>query len=200
MKLFYSPNSPFARKARVIIREKRALGHVSEVVQQPLEDPAALREVNPLGQVPVLVLDDGSSLFDSPVICEYLDATLPGQRFLAADGAERWAALRHQALADGIMGAAVSTVFERLRKDAQPSPWWVARWRRAIDQSVEILEHGVDTLAAGQSFGGICVACALAYLDFRHPDIHWRENAPRLAAWSASVFEHQSFQDTMPLG
>jgi glutathione S-transferase len=198
MKLFYTPNSPFARKVRVIIRERNALQTVEEIIQAPLQDPVELRVVNPLGQVPVLLLGDGRALFDSPVICEYLDANLPGPALLAQQADARWLSLRQQALADGMMAAGVATVFESLRPDAQRSPLWINRWRTAIESGLAMLESEAPGFGPSLSFGGIATACALSYIGFRLPAIAWQERAPQLAHWAADVLRRPAFMDTAP--
>jgi glutathione S-transferase len=198
MKLFYTPNSPFARKVRVIIRERNALQSVEEIIQAPLEDPIELRTVNPLGQVPVLLLGDGAAIFDSPVICEYLDSTLPGPTFLAKQAKARWLSLRQQALADGLMAAGVATVFESLRPESQRSPWWINRWRKAIESGVDMLESEALAFGPSLSLGTIAAACALSYIGFRLPAVAWQDRAPQLARWAAGVLRRPAFMETMP--
>ena len=111
-----------------------------------MQDPPALHEANPLGKVPALVLANGDTLFDSPLICEYLDSTLEGETMIPLAHPERWPVLRFQALADGIMDAAVAIIMERGRKDSEQSEIWLGRWHRAIDRSLQILDDEVTKL------------------------------------------------------
>ncbi|MBX3489252.1 glutathione S-transferase N-terminal domain-containing protein [Parvibaculum sp.] len=198
MKLYHSPTSPFARKVRVLIREKGALAQVTEETASAMSDPQSLIAANPLGKVPALALKDGTSFFDSPLICEYLDATLDGPALFPAAGAERWRALRFQALADGIMDAAVSLVFETNRPEAERSEMWMARWRRAVARSLDLLEQEVSLLDAPLDIGGIATGAALGYLDFRHAAMNWQTQAPELAGWWRDMAKRPSFAETAP--
>lgn len=198
MKLFSSPTSPFVRKVAILIREKGALSSIVEARVSALEDPAELHAANPLGKVPALALDDGSTLFDSPVICEYLDATLPGPSLLPAGGRARWQALRLQAIGDGIADAAVSLTFEKNRPESERSANWMGRWRRAIQRALDLLEAEAASLAGAPTLGTIAVGCALAYLDFRHADLAWQDGRPKLAAAYRALAERPSFRDTAP--
>jgi glutathione S-transferase len=115
MQLYYSATSPYVRKVRVVAIEKGLDGDIELIEAMPWPDPSLIATQNPLGKVPALVLDDGTALYDSPVICEYLDTLGEGNRLLPPVGPARWRSLRIQALADGIMDAAVSIVLERRR-------------------------------------------------------------------------------------
>lgn len=198
MKLYCSHTSPFARKVRVLIREKGALARVTEEVSAAMEDPAALHGANPLGKVPALILADGSSYFDSPLICDYLDVALEGPQMIPASNVERFRVLRHQALADGIMDAAVSLVFERARPEAQRSDMWMGRWQRAITRSLAVLEDEVVSLDGPVDLGSIAVGAALGYLDFRHASLDWQESQTELAGWWRDFAKRPSFAETAP--
>ncbi len=198
MKLYCSHTSPFARKVRVLIREKGALARVSEEAVSAMEDPAALHTANPLGKVPALILADGSSYFDSPLICEYLDVTLEGPQMIPASHVERFRVLRHQAIADGIMDAAVSLVFERARPEAQRSEMWMGRWQRAIERSLAVLDDEVVSLDGPVDLGVMAVGAALGYLDFRHGSLGWQKNQTELAGWWRDLAKRPSFVETAP--
>jgi len=198
MKLYCSHTSPFARKVRVLIREKGATARVTEEAVSAMEDPAALHAANPLGKVPALILKDGSSWFDSPLICEFLDVTLEGPSMIPAAHVERFRVLRHQALADGIMDAAVSIVFERNRPEAQRSQTWIGRWSRAIERSLAVLEDEVVSLDGPVDLGSIAVGAALGYLDFRHGHLGWQEKQTELAGWWRDFAKRPSFAETAP--
>jgi glutathione S-transferase len=162
-------------------------------------DAAPVRAANPLGKIPALILDDGSTLYDSPVICEYLDSlasTAPG--LLAASGAARWTALRLQALGDGVADAGFNIVMEGRRDADKRSDFWVERWTAAILRSADAVEA---ELAAGDlpfDLGGIGVACAFAYIRFRLPQIDWRAGRPRLAGWMDAANARPSMAATAP--
>jgi glutathione S-transferase len=198
MKLYSSPTSPFVRKVRIVIREKGAAHLVTEEVVSALADPVELHAANPLGKVPALALKDGTTLFDSPLICEYLDAMLEGPSLLPAEGAARWQAQRLQALGDGIADAAVSLTFEKNRPEAERSANWMGRWRRAITRSLDLLEAEAANLNGPVTLGTISIESALGYLDFRHGDLGWRENRPTLDAFFKKASGRAAFQETAP--
>ena len=194
MKIHASPASPYVRKVRVLAAE---LGVPLEMV---IADAAAPQSdygrINPIHRVPALELDDGEVLFDSPVICEYLDATHGGGFFPPA-GAERWRVLKLQALGDGIMDAAVPRRGEVLRPEQQQSPARIAAYERSIRQVLDVLEQAVAGLG-GVNIGTIAVACALGYLDFRFPGDAWRTGRPALAAWHEAFDRRPSMAATAP--
>ncbi|MEP5930116.1 MAG: glutathione S-transferase family protein, partial [Nitratireductor sp.] len=163
-----------------------------------LEDPAALHEANPLGKIPALIMPDGTSWFDSPLICEFLDVTLEGPQMIPASNIERFRVLRHQAIADGIMDAAVSIVFERGRPEAQRSDMWMGRWSRAVSRSLAMLEDEVVSLDGPVDLGSIAVGAALGYLDFRHADMKWQDSQTELAGWWRDFAKRPSFTETAP--
>ena len=191
MRLLASPTSPYARKLRVLAAE---LGLTMSVVDTaPMEDGADLLAVNPLGKVPALVLDDGSAIVDSRVIAGYLLAIAPGNALLAADGSDRWAGLTTEAIADGILDAAINLRFNA--GQGVTSGLWVERQYRAIDRAVLALAGRV-----GDSFGWgeICTLVAVEYLDLRWPMIDWRNAAPVLAALQARYADRASMAATRP--
>lgn len=197
MKLYFSPASPYARKVRVSAAEL-GLDKRIELVQislSPVDPHAQLREHNPLGKIPALVTDTGETLYDSPVICEYLDALAGGGRLWPAAAAARWHALRRQALADGITDAAVLIRYEQhVRPEA-------LRWAQWIDGQWLKIRTALDTLETEPTdgpfdIGAISIACALGYLDLRFATERWRERRPRLAAWFDGVCERASLAAT----
>ena len=198
MKLYTSPTSPFARKVRVVVREKNATSLVTEEVVIARQDPPALHAANPLGKIPALVLDDGTALFDSPVICEYLDATLPGPLLFPATGPARWQALRLQAAADGLMDAAVSIAYERMREEGERSPGAVERWSRSILRTLDFLEGEAPAFGDGPTIGTVAIGCALGYLDLRFDDLGWRGTRPVLDAFHKRLSTRPSFSETGP--
>ncbi len=161
-----------------------------------------LKRINPLGKVPALVLDDGSALYDSPVICEYLNDLGGGKFFpgagLLGNAKGRWRALGLQALGDGICDAAVSRVVEgRLPEDRRNNDM-IARHLDAVTRGLDALEHAAPKFAEVPTIGEITIACALGYVDFRLPELAWRATRPNLRAWYEKFCEYPSMKATAP--
>ena len=198
MKLRFSPTSPFARKILILAIET-GQDATLELVKTSTSDPAnGLVRDNPLGKIPVLVLETGETFYDSRVICEYLDTRHQGTKLFPADGPARWKALRLQALADGIMDAALLRVYERKRPEDFRSPDWEAAQKQRVHQSLDALESEADKLGNQPDIGNITVACALGYLDFRFAHEPWAADRPRLAAWHQVFAARPSFAATTP--
>ena len=197
MKLIYAGPSPYSRKVRVVIAEKGLGDAIQLVACNPFEDASELRAANPLGKVPVLMLDDGTTLFDSPIICEYLDGLGKGRRLLP-EGAPGWAVRRCHALADGLIDAAFNIVIERRRPESERSASWIERWGGAIDRATAQVDAEVGELGAEPTLAHIAFGCAFGYLDFRLPDRPWREAYPKTAAWFAMFSERPSMVVTKP--
>jgi glutathione S-transferase len=176
-------NSPFGRKIRIAVS---VLGLEREVAIESASTVDAadpIRSQNPLGKVPVLLLDDGSALYDSPVILEYLDYRAGGGRILPKDPQARFAALRLQALADGLMDASILINYEARYRPAQNhEPKWLDLQAGKVTRALAVLEAAPPGLDLPPDVGQITLACALAYRDFRFPG-SWRDQHPRLAAW-----------------
>lgn len=199
MRLLLSYTSPFARKVRIVALEKQLADRIELIEVNVVADPNSVIASNPLGQIPALVLEDGGPLYDSPVICEYLDSLAPAPQLIPTTGPERWAVLRTQALADGVMDDAVRIRQETVRRaEHERSPHWLAHWRSAIDRGVVALEAQAPALVNSFDLGAITAACALAYLDFRLPDIPWRNSATTLSDWLAQLAQRPSFAQTAP--
>jgi glutathione S-transferase len=199
MKLYSSPASPFARKARIIAHE---LGlKIEEINVNPLTSEE-LRRVNPLGKIPALVLDDGSALYDSPVICEYLNEMGGGKFFpgmsLWRSASGRWLALGLQALGDGLSDAAVARVIEGRLPEDKRNQDAIARHLAAIARGLDTLERAASKLAEFPTIGEVAVGCALGYLDFRLPDLDWRATRPKLGEWFEKFSKYQAVIATMP--
>ena len=175
--------SPFGRKIRIAVQ---VLGLEREVAIVPAStlDPAdPLRQQNPLGKVPVLLLDDGAALYDSPVILEYLDYRAGGGKIIPKDPQPRFAALRLQALADGIMDASILINYEARYRPAQNhEPKWLDLQAGKVARALAALEAAPPVVDTLPDVGQITLACALGYRDFRFPG-SWRAEHPRLAAW-----------------
>jgi len=199
MKLYFNPASPYVRKVRVTAHEVGLTDRIEliGISLTPVNPQDGLRASNPLGKIPALILEDGSALYDSPVICEYLDALAGGNRIFPATGAARWTALRRQALADGIMDAAVLTRYEEAVRPKE------LRWQQWVDGQFLKIRTALDVLegeSLGEAFdiGTLSIACALGYLDLRFPGEDWRTRRPRLTAWAASLGKRPSLAATAP--
>jgi|CXWL01.1.fsa_nt_gi glutathione S-transferase len=197
MRLYYSPASPFARKCRILIREKKMLELVEEVRADPIGGgDDALLSANPIGQVPALVDDAGIAWADSPVICARLDE-LGGMPNLVPVGAARWEAVRREVLADGILELGVKWRLEALRPEHERSPTWMARWRAGIVRGLDAAEAQAPS-ADQLDIGSIALACALTWIGFRHAEIGWWEGRPGLVALQTTLEARESFQQTRP--
>jgi len=202
MKLRYSPTSPYVRKVMMVIHERGLSDQIELETTDAWSPNTDLPQNNPLGKVPALVLADGSALFDSPVIAEYLDS-LPGSGgpLFPPVGPARWTALRQQALADGICDAAILRRLEGNRPEQLRSTDLMARQRAAVARTVDLLEADAAHLgdpAAAPTIGTIAVLAALGYLDFRFGHEDWRENHPNLTAWFEKASARESFTRTKP--
>ena len=193
MKLRYSTTSPFVRKVHVLALETGQIDKI-ELVKTVTTEPDLGRN-NPLQKVPAMELDDGSSLYDSRVICEYLDAQ-SGGTFFPPVGPARWTALRRQALADGMADAAVLRMMESKKPENLRSADWDKRQKLKVTQGLAALE--ADHLGPQLDIGTLMVAIVLDYLDFRFKAEDWRPAHPKLAAWHKTFSERASLKKTLP--
>ena len=199
MLLRHSHTSPFVRKVAVLLHETRLIERVELETVDGWSEPDQLTADNPLSMVPTLVLDDGSTLYDSPVVCEYLDRQHSGPIMIPADGAGRWRVLREQALGDGILDCAVLLFVEfGKRPEDKRWDWWVELKQRAIVRALDQLEGQVGQLAERVDLGTISIAVALGYLDLRGAVGEWRGSRPALAAWYAEFAKRPSMIATAP--
>lgn len=190
MKLLTSLTSPYGRKLRVIAHELGLALTVEDTA--PMTDPAALLAANPLGKVPALVLDDGSTIIDSPVIAAFLLASVPGQQLMATSGPGHWQARTTEALADGVLDAAIILRFN-MAQGITAGPW-VDRQYRAIERAFSVMNGRVG----GSGFGDICIAVACDYLAFRFPELDWRTHNPALAELADRLTDTPAFQASRP--
>jgi glutathione S-transferase len=202
MKLIGSLTSPYARKIRIVLAEKKI--DYDLVLDSPWAEGNQVSTFNPLGKVPVLVLDDESTLFDSRVIAEYLDTVAPNNRLIPASGRERISVKRWEALADGILDAAVAAFLESKRPDGERSPSWLERQRGKTTQALKAMsdELGEQSWCHGNglSLADIAVGCALGYVSFRLGDIHWAAQYPNLAHIYEKLMQRPAFAETAPPG
>jgi glutathione S-transferase len=198
MKLIGSRNSPYVRKVRVLLAEKNlAFEFVEEDVWKA---DTKMGRYNPLTKVPALVLDDGESIFDSVVIAEYVD-TLPGTRFIPAAAVERARVRRDEALGDGIADAGITIFLERKREAARQDPAWIERQRGKVLAGVAAVAKSVSAKSPAATreltLGDIACGCALFWLEFRLPELRWREDAA-LKSWAENLESRASFAATRP--
>lgn len=202
MTLFHNPASPFVRKVMVLLHETGQTDRVALQLSQlsPVSPDAVLNLDNPLGKIPALRLADGNVLYDSRVILDYLDQQHVGNPLIPAEGSARWRRLTLAALADGIMDAAVMVRYEQaLRAPEKHWPEWLEAQREKIRRALAVLEaEAIAELTCHFDVAAISVACALGYLDLRHPDLNWRDAQPQLAAWYFDVSQRPSMLATVP--
>ncbi len=200
MKLYHSATSPFVRKVTTLIAEAGLSGvELVSVIGNPVEPGNLPVDRNPLGKIPALITDDGLALYDSRVICRYLDTTFDAGFYPAAP--RLWQTLVLEALADGMLDAAILMVYEnRLRPEEQRFPPWVrAQWQK-VERALDTLERDwIDHLAGPLDLGQIAVGCALGYLDFRLSAMPWRAAHPDLAAWEATFSARPAMLATAPV-
>ena len=199
MKLYYSPTSPYVRKVMMTAIECGLDDRIERVLTNAWEAESGLPDDNPLCKVPTLVTADGLALFDSPVICEYLDSLNPaGPALFPPAGPARWKALRLLALGDGICDAAVMRRLESLRPEPQRSSANDERQKRAVTRACDLLEREAGQLAGPVTIGALSLLAGLGYLDLRFAEDDWRAGRPRLAAWFAEISQRPCYQRTLP--
>lgn len=196
MILYYSLTNPYVWKVMACIMARNIEGQIEKIQISPYESPAALIAENPLSQVPCLVGEDRLFLFDSGVICEYLDTIGEDLPIIPRNGKARWTALRYQALGDGMIRAAM---LRRMEGQAPREDAWetfMTRQKLAIERSLDALE--AFSPAGGLDIGSITIACALSYLDFRFAYEPWRDSRPQLADWFASMEKQRAITEACP--
>lgn len=201
MKLLKAGPSPFVRKVLVVLHETEMLDQVEQVTvaANPMDTDPTLAAANPLGKIPALVREEGPTLYDSRVICRYLNDRAKAGLYPES---RIWETLTLEATADGIMEAAVGMIYEkRFRPEAQQSPEWVAgQWSKVVRALDALNARWISHLQGRLDAGQIAVACALGYLDFRHPDRDWRAGRTALSDWEAGFAKRPSITGTMPEG
>lgn len=200
MKLIGTLLSPYTRKVRVVLAEKK-IEHDFEIDALGTPD-STITGINPLGKVPALVLDDETVIFDSRVIVEYIDNAAPNNKLLPGPNRERTEVKRWEAVADGILDAAVLIVLEKRRPAKQRSAEWITRQQDKITRGLDFMSRqiGENAWCTGMHFslGDIAVGCALGYLSFRFPEIEWREQYPALDRLHEKLMQRPAFADTVP--
>ena len=198
MKLRHNSASPFVRKVMVCAHELSLANRIEllDTVVSPVSANTTLAGENPLMKIPALVTDDGEVLFDSPVICEYLDSLAGGGKLFPASSTARWTALRQQALGDGILDALILCRYEiAARPEEKRFAGWTEGQTKKAHQGLAMLEN--EDLS-GRTIGTITAGCTLGYLDFRFPNDGWRARHPKLAEWYKTIETLPSMQATKP--
>jgi glutathione S-transferase len=201
MKIIGSITSPYVRKVRIVLAEKKI--EADFVLENVWAAETTIGLTNPLGKIPCLVMDDGSGIFDSRVIVEYVDTLSPVGKLIPADGRERAAVKTWEALADGLLDAGILARLEATwRPTEQQSPAWVERQMSKIDAVLKSMSIGLgeSTFCYNNQFSlaDVAVGCALGYLDFRFPSLDWRAQYPNLDQLHQRLMQRQSFKDTVP--
>ncbi|HXZ01736.1 MAG TPA: glutathione S-transferase [Stellaceae bacterium] len=202
MKLRYSPSSPHVRKVMIVAIETGLAERIERIptTVAPTKPNDEVARENPLVKVPALTTDDGLVLYDSAVICEYLDTLHDGPKLFPPPGRPRWLALRQQALGDGLLEAALLGRYESLRPKEYQWPDWIDAQLRKVRGALGALEIEVeaDELGGPLTIGQVTIACALGHLDFRYASEEWRARHRRLAAWFDEISKRKSIELTKP--
>lgn len=199
MELKFSPLSPYVRKVTITAHE---LGIAQRIRLTPVDtraEPDKIAPFNPLGKIPALVTDAGAVLYDSPVICEYLDAEFGNHRLLPASGARRWDILTRVALADGTVDAAILIRHERVRPAERQSPEAIAWQLRKVFAGLDRMEGSVETFGGALDLGQIALGCALGYMPLRIAELEGLTKWPRLRSWYEQLTQRESFRLTAPV-
>lgn len=202
MKLLGSLTSPFVRKVRIVLAEKKI--DCDLIIDSPWVDTTMVPSHNPLGKIPVLILDDGTEIYDSRVIVEYLDSTTPNNRLIPESGRERMMVKRWEALADGVCDAAATVFLERKRPAELQSQEWITRQLKKMDRGVDAMANQLATRpwchGTAYSLADIATGTALGYLAFRFADMDWPTRHPELGQLYQQLMARKPFIDTIPQG
>lgn len=200
MKLFYSANSPYVRKTMILLHELEMVDQIEFIADYKTSSASAAEKIrhNPLNKVPVLITDDGFSIFDSSVIGQYLDTQHNGPKFYPMEGRVRWETLRNEAIGDGVMDATILVMYEEKRRTL--NLFWQEWFDKQEPKLVASLNHFEKVIGPPKAFdaGAISLVCALGLIDFRFDDLNWKEEHPNLAQWYAEVCKRPSVNTTKP--
>jgi glutathione S-transferase len=203
MKLYYSAASPYVRKCMIVAIEAGIDGRIEHVpaAVMPTKPNAEVAKDNPLMKLPTLVTDDGMALYDSRVICEYLDSQHAGTPLIPKSGADRWRVLRWQAMADGITDAGLLCRYEVVtRAEDKRSAEWTAGQMTKVTQGLDMAENDAQLLSSPINLGQIALACSIGWLEFRNVAGDIRKGRPKLTAWYEAFSRRPSMQATTPKG
>lgn len=201
MRLHFNTASPYARKVMVVAIETGLDGHIETVMRTmtPVSPDPDLNRDNPLGKIPCLITGSGEPLYDSRVICEFLDSLHDGPRMFPVERPARWTTLRRQALGDGVLDAAVGTRYETfIRPEEKRWDDWIASQKLKITRALDVLEGEAEAFGDAVDIGTVTIGCVLGYLDFRYAADDWRRERPALARWFDGFSARPSMSATSP--
>jgi glutathione S-transferase len=199
VELKFSKLSPYVRKVNIVAHEHGLAERIHLTVLDTRAEPEKLTPVNPLGKIPVLITDAGEAIYDSPVICEYLDAEFGNCRLLPASGPRRWQIMTMAALADGLLDAALLVRHERARPADRQSAEWTELHLRKVHLALDHFERTVDRFAPELDMAQVGVGAALGYIPLRLLDLEGLPKWPKLKAWYATQSQRPSFKNTTPV-
>ncbi len=202
MKLRYSPTSPYVRKVSITAIEAGLADKIENVSTDPWSAETDLGQSNPIGKVPCLTTDTGDPIYDSPVICEYLDSLNNGPKLFPEDADARFKALTLAATGDGMLDAGVLLLIETVRRPAELKwDWWAERQASVVNRCMDVADAAADGMAATGgpiTIAEISIGAGLGWIDLRFPDFGWRKERPALADWFDKISERPSFEQTVP--
>tara|TARA_Y100000739_G_C20553498_1_gene439426 strand:- start:309 stop:911 length:603 start_codon:yes stop_codon:yes gene_type:complete len=198
MKLYFSQTSPYVRKVSVVLIETGLDNSVEKIPTNVWDPETEIIKFNPLGKVPTLIIDDATIIYNSPLICEYLDSLHNGEKLFPTNDTNRWKALGLQALGDGMMDAGIIALLESRRSKEVINTEWIGRQNQVIKRVLDDLENKLEDLQSTVNIGHVSIACSLGWFDFRFPDLGWRKDHPGLADWFEYISERRSMVHTMP--
>jgi len=199
VELKFSGLSPYVRKVNIVAHEHGLAARIRLTPLNTRTEPEKLTPLNPLGKIPVLITDAGDAIYDSPVICEYLDAEFGHHRLLPAQGARRWQIMTAAALADGLLDAALLVRHERARPAEQQSVEWTELHLSKVHRALDHFEGTVDTFGAELDMAQVGLGAALGYIPLRLLDLESLPKWPKLKAWYATQMQRPSFKNTTPV-
>jgi glutathione S-transferase len=199
VELIFSGLSPYVRKVNIVAHEHGLADRIRLTTVNTRADPEKITPHNPLGKIPVLITDSGAAVYDSVVICEYLDSEFGKHRLLPARGAQRWEIATMVALADGLLDAALLVRQERARAATEQSAEWTALQLGKVHRTLDYLEHAVDSFRPELDMGQVAVGAAAGYIPLRLLDLEGLPKWPRLKSWYDKQSLRPSFKNTMPV-
>lgn len=202
MKLRYSPTSPYVRKVSITAIETGLADRIERVSTDPWSAETDLGQANPIGKVPCLITDAGDAVYDSPVICEYLDSQHTGTKVIPEAGDARFKALTLAAAGDGMLDAGVLLLIETVRRPGELKwDWWAERQQTVINRCMDVADAAADGMATTDgpiTIAEIAIGAGLGWIDLRFPDMGWRSDRPALADWFDRISDRPSFEQTVP--
>ncbi|MEX0693659.1 MAG: glutathione S-transferase N-terminal domain-containing protein [Rhodospirillales bacterium] len=201
MQLRYSPTSPYVRKVSITALEAGLADRIEHIKTDPWSPETDLVKSNPIGKVPCLVTDDGTALYDSPVICEYLDSLNAGAKLFPADSDARFKALTLAAAGDGMTDAGILYLIETVRRPAELRwDWWIERQKAAMERCMDVADAAADSMGStgAITIAEIAIVSGLGWIDLRFPDFGWRTSRPALADWYDKISDRPSVAATVP--